>query len=198
MRISDTNLLEPGEEDEDTVVRANRMLVMYVTGRTDSYLPYWTKSDIFSWGLEGLLEATRKWDPLNERAKWSTFALAHIRWAIMDGKRTWGPKRREQNNLPIFFESLDRLRELDGQGNNPMHDEYSKATAYEDSGFESVEVEDAVSRIKLTAKERVIMQRRRKELTLAEVGEGMGVSESRICQVVRRRIAPKIKEALGG
>jgi RNA polymerase sigma factor FliA len=76
-------------------------LVRYVAGRMGARLRrseagYVANEDLLSWGLTGLLSAIEHYDPGDHRgAKFESYAISKIRWAILDGLRDegWVPYR---------------------------------------------------------------------------------------------------------
>ena len=70
-------------------------LVKYVVGRISARTTGTIdREDLMSWGMFGLLDAIEDFDPGRE-AKFETYAISKIRWAILDGlrKEDWVPRR---------------------------------------------------------------------------------------------------------
>jgi RNA polymerase sigma factor for flagellar operon FliA len=73
-------------------------LVKYVASRVGARVPGAVEQeDMFSWGVLGLLVAIETYDPerLGKRAKFDSYAISKIRWAILDQLRSqdWVPCR---------------------------------------------------------------------------------------------------------
>jgi RNA polymerase sigma factor for flagellar operon FliA len=73
-------------------------LVKYVASRLRARLPRTVEQEeMFSWGLLGLLDAIQTYDPdrPGKKAKFESYAISKIRWAILDQLRSqdWVPRR---------------------------------------------------------------------------------------------------------
>ena len=70
-------------------------LVKYVTGRVSARMTFGLeREELFSWGIMGLLNAIETFDP-RRGARFETYAISKIRWAMLDEirKRDWVPRR---------------------------------------------------------------------------------------------------------
>jgi RNA polymerase sigma factor for flagellar operon FliA len=70
-------------------------LVKYVASRIGSRMTGRVEQeDMISWGVMGLLDAIETYDP-DKKAKFETYAISKIRWAILDQlrKEDWVPRR---------------------------------------------------------------------------------------------------------
>ena len=70
-------------------------LVKYVTGRVSARMTVGLeREELFSWGIMGLLNAIETFDP-RRGARFETYAISKIRWAMLDEirKRDWVPRR---------------------------------------------------------------------------------------------------------
>ncbi|MGI9049360.1 MAG: FliA/WhiG family RNA polymerase sigma factor, partial [Rubrobacteraceae bacterium] len=70
-------------------------LVKYVVGRVYARMTVGLeREELFSWGILGLLDAIETFDS-RRGAKFETYAISKIRWAILDEirKRDWVPRR---------------------------------------------------------------------------------------------------------
>src|SRR5687767_9769852 len=82
------------EADVARLVRENEKLVQLVVNR---YLKRYfvggmEREDLVSWGLIGLVQAARVWDP--QRGAFSTLACKAIEWRIVRGvRREWKPEQ---------------------------------------------------------------------------------------------------------
>ena len=70
-------------------------LVKYVAGRIAARMTFGLeREELFSWGVVGLLDAIETFDP-RRGARFETYAISKIRWAMLDEirKRDWVPRR---------------------------------------------------------------------------------------------------------
>jgi RNA polymerase sigma factor FliA len=73
-------------------------LVKYVASRVGARVPGTVEQeDMFSWGVFGLLDALQTYDPdrPGKKAKFESYAISKVRWAILDHlrKQDWVPRR---------------------------------------------------------------------------------------------------------
>src|SRR5438128_7304714 len=83
------------EQDVEQLVRENHKLVHYQVGRylQRYYVGGMEREDLVSWGLIGLVQAARAWDPARSGA-FSTLACKAIDRMIIRGvRREWKPER---------------------------------------------------------------------------------------------------------
>jgi RNA polymerase sigma factor FliA len=83
---------DPGARER--LVVAYSPLVKFVAGRTGARLPsHVEQADLISYGMLGLIEAMDRFDP-RRRIRFETFAMQHIRGAIIDELRSldWVPR----------------------------------------------------------------------------------------------------------
>jgi len=93
------------DADVERLVNANRKLVDYMVNRylKRYYVGTMERDDLVSWGMMGLVNAARAWDPRRSRS-FSTLACRAIERMIIRGvNREWRPDK-EQGNV-----SLDQL-----------------------------------------------------------------------------------------
>jgi RNA polymerase sporulation-specific sigma factor len=80
------------EAEVERLVSENQKLVHLVVSRylMKYYVGTMEREDLISWGLIGLVQAARAWDP--ERGAFSTVACKAIEWMIVRGvRREWKP-----------------------------------------------------------------------------------------------------------
>jgi RNA polymerase sigma factor FliA len=80
------------EMEVDRLVRENEKLVYHQVSRylKRHFVGAMEREDLVSWGLIGLVQAARLWDP--QRASFSTVACKAIDWMIARGvRREWKP-----------------------------------------------------------------------------------------------------------
>src|SRR5262245_15168303 len=83
------------EREVERLVRDNQKLVSYQVSRylKRYFVADMEREDLVSWGMIGLLQAARAWDPARSRS-FSTLACKAIERMIIRGvKREWKPER---------------------------------------------------------------------------------------------------------
>src|SRR5262249_31490921 len=81
------------EQEVERLVRENEKLVQFQVNRylQRRFVPAMEREDLVSWGLIGLVQAARLWDP--ERGSFSTLACKAIERMILRGvQREWKPE----------------------------------------------------------------------------------------------------------
>jgi RNA polymerase sigma factor (sigma-70 family) len=100
------------EREVDRLVRDNRKLVDYMVNRylKRYYVGGMERDDLVSWGMLGLVNAARAWDPARS-ASFSTLACRAIERMIIRGvSREWKPEQAQSTV------SLDQLISQTGEG----------------------------------------------------------------------------------
>ena len=161
-------------------------LVKYVASRVATGLPASVEqADLVSYGMFGLIDALGKFEP-GRGNKFETYAIPRIKGAIIDELRAmdWVPrsvrfKARELEKAHTDLESMLKRQ--------PTEKEMSERL-----GISVRELHEVVSQISfvsvLALDEMVSVGTDRGEQvslldTLAEIGEILGVTESRVCQI---------------
>lgn len=86
--------MERSEVQVEQLVRENEKLVQFQVNRYLKRHPVrgMEREDLVSWGLMGLVQAARVWDPA--RGAFSTVACQAIEWMLMRGaSREWQPQK---------------------------------------------------------------------------------------------------------
>jgi RNA polymerase sigma factor for flagellar operon FliA len=202
----------------DRLILTYAPLVKYVAGRLGAGLPaHVEESDLVSYGLIGLIGAIERFDPSRE-IKFETFAISRIRGAIIDELRAldWVPRSvrsraREIERAIGQFEAqhhraptddeisrssivaLDELWTISNTG-----DQVSLIDTLEDHGsadpqrnLTEAELREAIAEAIAGLPERekiVVTLYYYEELTLREIGEVIGVTESRVSQLHMKAI----------
>src|SRR6187200_3005064 len=180
----------------DRLILTYAPLVKFVAGRLGSSLPsHVDEQDLVSYGLLGLIGAIERFDPDRE-IKFETYAIARIKGAIIDELRSldWVPRSvraraREIERAIVELErSLMRAPTDDPAGADP---EFS---------LEQTELNEALAEAIARLPEReklVVTLYYYEELTLREIGEVLGVTESRVSQLHTKAIL-RLKAHLSG
>src|SRR5438034_1082704 len=155
-------------------------LVKYVAGRLGTGLPaHVEEGDLVSYGLLGLMNAIERYDPGRD-IKFETYAISRIKGAILDELWTISSSGGDTVSL------IDTLQD-------PNADDPSLEMT-------RTEVREALALAiaKLPERERtVITLYYYEELTLREIGEVLGVTESRVSQLHTKAIL-RLKAKLQG
>lgn len=186
-------------KDRDPQARAELVenylpFVRYTAGRLRSQVTPSLRSELFSLGLLGLLDALDKFDPeLGNR--FETYAGTRIRGAMRDGVRRMGPLPRGANLqtkclirsiTPVDFQSARTARGVSFQdwledADQPSALDRLEHLADRDELLEAVET--------LPERERTVIHRHYFEgFYLKTIGAELGVTESRACQIHRRAL----------
>jgi RNA polymerase sigma factor for flagellar operon FliA len=195
-------------------------LVKYVAGRVAVGLPAnIEQADLISYGIFGLIDAIDKYDR-DRGIKFETYAISRIRGSIIDELRAidWVPRSvrfkanvsiEELNHIytqlsTVSLVALDELMSVEGD----RGDRLSLVETLEDTKtagpVDTVEAQElrnilaeAVNR--LPEREKIVVTLYYYEgLTLAEIGQVLGVTESRVCQMHTKAVLGlrgKISEA---
>src|SRR5918998_152581 len=205
--------LEGDEKARERLVVAYSPLVKFIAGRMASGLPsHVEESDLMSYGLLGLIGAIERFD-LEREIKFETFAVARVKGAIIDELRSldWVPRsvrarardvekahRALEANLqraPTDEEMAQKLEISvdDFQGVLLEIANSSVLATIQDPGAVDPEAEAHASELKdrlaeaiehLPERERLVIALYYYEnLTLREIGEVLGVTESRVSQL---------------
>ena len=193
-------------------------LVKYVAGRLGTGLPaHVEEGDLVSYGLLGLMNAIERYDPGRD-IKFETYAISRIKGAIIDELRSmdWVPRSvrsraREIERAIVELEivhsssraATDELWTISSSGGDTVSliDTLQDPNA-DDPSLEMTRTEVreslAMAIAKLPERERtVITLYYYEELTLREIGEVLGVTESRVSQLHTKAIL-RLKAKLQG
>lgn len=168
--------------------------VRYMASRVRSHVSPQFRSELFSLGLLGLLDALDKFDPsLGNR--FETYAGTRIRGAMHDGVRRMAPLPRGANQhtngvirsiTPVDFQSARTARGVSFQDwledpDQPSALDGLELLADHEELLEAVET--------LPERERTVIHRHYFEGSyLKAIGAELGVTESRACQIHRRAL----------
>lgn len=123
------------EAEVEQMVRENRKLVDYMVNRylKRYFVGTMERDDLVSWGMMGLVNAARAWDPARS-ASFSTLACRAIERMIIRGvSREWRPERE---NATVSLDQLIAGDRAEG-GDERFLDQLPAAENVEDSLLES-------------------------------------------------------------
>jgi RNA polymerase sigma factor for flagellar operon FliA len=159
--------------------------VKYVAGRLGSGLPaHVDEGDLVSYGLLGLIGAIERYDPARD-VKFESYAMARIKGQFIDGEIARSS-----------IAALDELWTVSGSGGGSdqvaLIDTIEDESAPDPQGTLSVTEQkealaDAIARLPEREK-LVVTLYYYEELTLREIGEVLGVTESRVSQLHTKAI----------
>lgn len=170
-------------------------VVEFLAGRAARSVPDSNRPDIYSFGVLGLMDAIDKFRPeLGNR--FETYGSRRIRGAMSDGIRSlnWLPRRASQaasrvieKVIPVDFQTARTA--VGARLEDCLTDPYAAGvTDGLDLEADHAEVIEALGA--LPDRERfVIHEHYYRGRRLAEIGQDMGVTESRVCQLHRRALS---------
>src|ERR671919_681046 len=189
----------------ERLVVAYSPLVKFVAGRTGARLPsHVDQADLISYGMIGLAEAMERFEPSRE-IRFETFAMQRIRGAIIDELRSldWVPRsvrsrardieaansklEHELGRAPTDAELAERLKiSEDELQESLLHTIEDESAPDPQAALDTTEVKDRLQDAIQDLPERetlVIALYYFENLTLREIGEVLGVTESRVSQL---------------
>jgi len=191
------------DPDSDDLVIKHAALVKRIAYHLMSRLPPSVQADdLIQAGMIGLLEASRNYDA-TQGASFETYAGIRIRGSMLDEiRRTdWTPRsvHRKARQVAEAVRSIENEEGRDardvevaeklGIGLNEYHRILQDATgcrvfSIDDAGINGEESPQQSSGAPRKERERLVMAMYYdEELNLREIGEVLGVSESRVCQI---------------
>ena len=198
----------------DRLILTYAPLVKYVAGRLGSGLPaHVDEGDLVSYGLLGLIGAIERYDPGRD-IKFETYAMSRIKGAIIDELRAldWVPRSvraraREIERAIADLESKlgraptdEEISAKIGISEEELEDSLTDISRSSIAALDETETRealaDAISRLPEREK-LVVTLYYYEELTLREIGEVLGVTESRVSQLHTKAIL-RLKARLAG
>lgn len=183
-------ILTPDERDDVADVAQSVWGVVYTIIGIRSF-PAWDATDAYQAAMERVCKARRRWNPA--RSSWKTFALANARGGILDFIRD---ERHGTRTNPVDTPlSLDAWPE-NPSGNGPLDTVDGYTDPEPPDPLLEAQLWEAVDHLpsRTAAVFRLYAEA---DLTMAEVGEITGVTESRVSQHVkaaRECLAPIVEQ----
>lgn len=185
-------------EARNRIIVSNLPLVKYVVSKIAKEINVsgLEVGDLIGYGVLGLIDAVEKFDP-GRNIKFSTYAVLRIRGEIIDALRSFGwiPRKSKDGRIDEEVEdSMEELKEL----MFVSVDEGRLADKEMDPWNEEDEMKRKLVEIinGFPEKERIALALYYYEgLTLKEIGAVLGISESRVSQIITSAIS-KIKAKL--
>lgn len=173
--------------DADALVLRSLPLVKYVIGRMRiRKTRAWDEEDCYQWGVIGLLDAVRRFNP--SRGKFSSWAFLRIRCEIIDGMRRMDDNPRRKRGEPydvVVPSSLDRA--VNDDDDNPLN-KFQVDTQAPDPEAVAIRHDEArrlaaaVTGLKPSERTALVLHYGRRRTMKATAG-AMGISASRVCQL---------------
>lgn len=138
--------------------------------------PATDRDDLLSWANEGLMSAAQSWDP-DGGMTFVGWARTQIRRRMTDSWRLSTRRGRTAGkSFPFDHTALDEQRV-----------DIIRAAASVELGYERIEersqAASTVAGLALSERERYIVVELGSGVSLQEIGDALGVSESRVCQI---------------
>jgi RNA polymerase sigma factor (sigma-70 family) len=186
------------EQEVERLVRENQKLVHFQVNRylQRRFVGAMEREDLVSWGLIGLVQAARLWDP--ERAAFATLACRAIEWSILRGVRQeWKP---EQATVTRSLDELMSTDDTDGREERFVDQVASEQDVEGEllTGVTRAAIRSAVQELR-PSERRLIEQRFYEDVPLATLAREMGVSLQTVYfrqQVALRRLRGALSGAV--
>lgn len=185
---------DPSGSNRERLIRHYLPLVEFLAGRLGRHVHASYRADLYSFGVEGLMDAIDKFRP-EMGNRFETYGSCRIRGAMSDGirKMSWLPRGAENRSSRV----IETVVPVDFQAartpvGTRLQDCLSDPTA--DTPFDQLlldaDHDEVVAAVQgLPDRERnVVVQHYYGQKQLKEIGRDMGVTESRVCQLHRRAL----------
>lgn len=185
---------DPSAANRESLIRHYLPLVEFLAGRLGRHVHASYRADLYSFGVEGLMDAIGKFRP-EMGNRFETYGSCRIRGAMSDGirKMSWLPRGAENRSSRV----IETVVPVDFQGartpvGTKLQDSLSDRT--EESPFDELllqaDHDEVVAAVQaLPDRERsVVVEHYYAQKQLKEIGRDMGVTESRVCQLHRRAL----------
>jgi RNA polymerase sigma factor FliA len=188
--------------NRERLIRQYLPLVEFLAGRLGRHVHASYRADLYSFGVEGLMDAIDKFRP-EMGNRFETYGSVRIRGAMSDGirKMSWLPRGAENRSsrvietvVPVDFQAA---RTPVGTRLQDCLSDRTAATPFDDLLLQADHDEVVAAVQSLPDRERnVVVEHYYAQKQLKEIGRDMGVTESRVCQLHRRALR-MLEGALG-
>ena len=193
---------DPSAQNREALIRNYLPLVEFLAGRLGRHVHASYRADLYSFGVEGLMDAIDKFRP-EMGNRFETYGSVRIRGAMSDGirKMSWLPRGAENRSsrvietvVPVDFQAA---RTSVGVRLQDCLSDRTAGTPFDGLMLEADHDEVAAAIRELPDRERtVVFEHYYAQKQLKEIGRDMGVTESRVCQLHRRALR-MLEGALG-
>lgn len=185
---------DPSSAHRERLIRHYLPLVEFLAGRLGRHVHASYRSDLYSFGVEGLMDAIDKFRP-EMGNRFETYGSCRIRGAMSDGirKMSWLPRGAENRSsrvietvVPVDFQAA--RTPVGARLQDCLSDRTAATPA--DGLLLQADHDEVVAAIgSLPERERnVVVEHYYAQKQLKEIGRDMGVTESRVCQLHRRAL----------
>lgn len=185
---------DPSDANRESLIRNYLPLVEFLARRLGRHVHASYRADLYSFGLEGLMDAIAKFRP-EMGNRFETYGSCRIRGAMSDGirKMSWLPRGAEHRSSRV----IETVVPVDFQAartpvGTRLQDSLSDPTAgapFDDLLLQADHDEVLAAIEGLPERERnVVVEHYYAQKQLKEIGRDMGVTESRVCQLHRRAL----------
>lgn len=180
--------------NRERLIRQYLPLVEFLAGRLGRHVHASYRADLYSFGVEGLMDAIDKFRP-EMGNRFETYGSVRIRGAMSDGirKMSWLPRGAENRSsrvietvVPVDFQAA---RTPVGTRLQDCLSDRTAGTPFDDLLLQADHDEVVAAVQSLPDRERnVVVEHYYAQKQLKEIGRDMGVTESRVCQLHRRAL----------
>lgn len=193
---------EASSKNREALIRNYLPLVEFLAGRLGRHVHASYRADLYSFGVEGLMDAIDKFRP-DMGNRFETYGSVRIRGAMSDGirKMSWLPRGAENRSsrvietvVPVDFQAA---RTAVGARLQDCLSDRTAGAPFDDLLLQADHDEVVAAIRELPDRERnVVFEHYYGQKQLKEIGRDMGVTESRVCQLHRRALR-MLEGALG-
>ena len=185
---------DPSDATREKLIVNYLPLVDFLAGRLGRHVHASYRADLYSFGVEGLMDAIDKFRP-EMGNRFETYGSCRIRGAMSDGirKMSWLPRGAENRSsriietfVPVDFQAA---RTPVGARLQDCLSDRTAGTPFDDLLLRADHDEVVAAVQGLPDRERnVVVEHYYAQKQLKEIGRDMGVTESRVCQLHRRAL----------